>query len=35
MQTMSDQDWINYLDRQMIFGKVAALQWVVSKYGQQ
>jgi len=35
MQTMSDQDWINYRDRQMIFGGEAAMRWVVSKYGQR
>jgi RNA polymerase sigma factor (sigma-70 family) len=34
-QTMSDQDWIIYTDRRMIFGEVAAAQWIVSKYGQQ
>lgn len=32
-QTMSDQDWISYRDRQMMFGQEAAMQWVVSKYG--
>jgi RNA polymerase sigma factor (sigma-70 family) len=32
---MSDQDWINYTDRRMLFGEEAALRWVVSKYGQQ
>jgi cell division protein FtsL len=35
MPTMSDQDWISYTDRRKIFGEVAALQWVVSKYGQK
>jgi hypothetical protein len=35
LQTLSDQDWINYTDRRMIFGELAALQWVVSKYGQK
>lgn len=34
MQKMSDQDWINYRDRQLIFGGEAAMRWVVSKYGQ-
>lgn len=34
MPTMSDQDWITYTNRRLIFGEVAALQWVVSKYGQ-
>jgi hypothetical protein len=35
MQTMSDQDWTIYRDRQMLFGEEAALQWVVSKHGQK
>ena len=35
LQMMSDQDWIIYRDRQMIFGEKAALQWLVSKYGQK
>jgi hypothetical protein len=35
MQTLSDQDWINYTDRRMLFGEEAALQWVVNKYGQK
>ena len=35
LPTMSDQDWTNYNNRRMIFGEVAALQWVVSKYGQK
>jgi RNA polymerase sigma factor (sigma-70 family) len=33
--TLSDQDWINYRDRDMNFGEVAAMQWVVSKHGQK
>ena len=35
MQTMPDQDWTIYRDREMLFGEEAALQWVVSKYGQK
>jgi hypothetical protein len=35
LSTLPDQDWINYNNRRMIFGEVAALQWVVSKYGQK
>jgi hypothetical protein len=35
MPTMSGQDWINYDNRRMIFGEVAADQWLVSKYEQQ
>jgi hypothetical protein len=34
LETMSDQDWINYTDRWMIFGELAANQWLVNKYGQ-
>jgi RNA polymerase sigma factor (sigma-70 family) len=34
-QTMSDQDWITYTDRRMLFGEIAAAQWIVSKSGQQ
>jgi tetratricopeptide (TPR) repeat protein len=30
---MSEQDWINYRDRQWAFGQAAAQQWVISKYG--
>jgi RNA polymerase sigma factor (sigma-70 family) len=33
-QTMSDQDWIIYTNRRMLFGEVAAAQWIVSKYGR-
>ncbi len=35
LPTMSDQDVLNYENRRRAFGEVAALQWVVSKYGQQ
>ena len=35
MPTMSDQDILIYENRRMLFGEVAALQWVVSKYGQK
>jgi len=35
MPTMSDQDILNYENRRRAFGEMAALQWVVSKYGQQ
>jgi RNA polymerase sigma factor (sigma-70 family) len=31
---LSDQDWISYKDRWRVFGEKAAIQWVVSKYGQ-
>jgi RNA polymerase sigma factor (sigma-70 family) len=32
---MSDQDILIYENRRMAFGEMAALQWVVSKYGQK
>jgi hypothetical protein len=32
---MTDQDWINYRDRESVFGQAAAQQWVLSKYGRQ
>jgi hypothetical protein len=35
LPTLSDQDMLNYENRKMLFGEVAALQWVVSKYGQK
>jgi hypothetical protein len=35
LETMSDQDWISYIDRDKTFGEEAALRWVVSKYGQK
>jgi RNA polymerase sigma factor (sigma-70 family) len=35
LPTMSDQDILNYENRRRAFGEVAALQWVVSKYGPQ
>ena len=31
----TDQDILNYENRRRAFGEVAALQWVVSKYGQK
>jgi RNA polymerase sigma factor (sigma-70 family) len=31
---LSDQDWISYKDRWRVFGEKAAVQWVISKYGQ-
>ncbi len=34
LPTMSNQDVLNYENRRRAFGEVAALQWVVSKYGQ-
>jgi RNA polymerase sigma factor (sigma-70 family) len=35
LQTVSDQDILNYENRRRAFGEVAALQWVVNKYGQK
>jgi len=35
LPTLSDQDILNYENRRRAFGEVAALQWVVSKYGQK
>ena len=30
---LSDQDWVNYRDRWLGFGEMAAEQWVIGKYG--
>lgn len=35
MSTISDQDWMVYKDRWVMFGEQNALQWVVNKYGAQ
>ena len=35
LPTLSDQDILNYEYRRRAFGEVAALQWVVGKFGQQ
>ena len=35
LPTLSDQDMMTYESRRALFGEVAAIQWVVSKYGQQ
>jgi RNA polymerase sigma factor (sigma-70 family) len=32
---MTEQDWINYRDRWLMFGEENAIKWVVNKYGQQ
>jgi RNA polymerase sigma factor (sigma-70 family) len=32
---MSNQDWINYRDRELSSGQVAAARWAVGKYGRQ
>ena len=32
---LSDQDWIIYKDRWLMFGEDNALRWVISKHGQQ
>jgi RNA polymerase sigma factor (sigma-70 family) len=33
METMSDQDWISFNDRLMVFGEASAMQWLVAKNG--
>ena len=33
--TMSDQDWISYHSRSMVFGEEVALRWLVGKYAQK
>jgi hypothetical protein len=35
LQTMSDEGWINYMDRFMLFGELPAAQWLVNRYGQK
>jgi hypothetical protein len=35
MSTISDQDWMVYKDRWVMFGEQNALRWVVNKYGTQ
>jgi hypothetical protein len=35
LPTLSDQDILNYENRRRAFGELAALQWVVNKFGQQ
>ena len=35
LPTLPDADVLNYENRRRAFGEVAALQWVVSKYGQK
>jgi len=32
---MSDQDWISYHSRSMVFGEEVALRWLVGKYAQK
>jgi hypothetical protein len=34
MHNLTDQDWVNFTNRRLLFGEVAAMQWVKSKYGQ-
>jgi len=34
-QVMSEQDWITYHNRSMVFGEMAAQQWLLNKYGQK
>jgi RNA polymerase sigma factor (sigma-70 family) len=35
LPAMSEQDWIIYRDRWLMFGEENAEQWVISKYGQK
>jgi hypothetical protein len=35
LATMSDQDWLSYIDRQKSFGDEAALRWAVNKLGRK
>lgn len=35
LETMSDQDWISYVDRNKSFGEEAALQWAIRKLSQK
>ncbi len=35
LPTLSDQELVNYENRTSMFGEVAAMQWLVSKYGKQ
>ena len=35
MPSLSDEDWIIYKDRWLIFGEANAQQWVVNRYGGQ
>ena len=33
--TLTEQDWISYHSRSMVFGEEAALRWMVGKYGRK
>jgi hypothetical protein len=35
LPTLTDEDMVNYINREVLFGAVPAMQWVVNKYGQQ
>jgi tetratricopeptide (TPR) repeat protein len=35
MHNLTDQDWVNFTNRRLLFGEAAAMQWVVNRYGQQ
>ncbi len=35
LKTMSEQDWISYIDRDKSYGEEAAMKWAVSKFGQK
>jgi len=33
MRNLTDQDLVNFTNRRMLFGEVAAMQWMVNTYG--
>ncbi len=35
MENMSDQDWLSFNNRLMVFGEAPALQWLANKYGMK
>ena len=35
LPTMSDQDWMSYMERWKLFGEEAAARWVIGKYAGQ
>jgi hypothetical protein len=34
MHNLTDQDWVNFTNRRLLFGEAAAMQWVLNRYGQ-
>jgi len=35
LPNLTDEDMVNYINRRTLFGEIAAMQWVVNKYGQK